>query len=252
MGTNMVADLWWYLHRQRGTGSNYSNNINEIYRTFCPNTAATVCARLSGRSMSNPVGNGWDYLTIRNGPNSNSPEFGGLLSGSTWYGTATSYAACMGAGPGRYIITDQSGCLTFAFASDATNTRAGWVTSTDPCATDRTAPTTAIAVHLLRSVATFRSSDTKRGSRHRLRWRMVVCSRENFSNWYKITGGQFLNPGLRIVLTLQQTTTSRLYQATSCAGLGSPVRCSLYLEYGNTGMDNALNLYYQYRHLWPG
>ena len=109
----MVATCGGTYTDNGGTGSNYSNNINEIYRTFCPNTAGN-CMRATFWSFDVEPASIfiWDYLTIRNGPTQGSPEFGGVGI-STWYGTATSYAACMGAGLGPYVSTDQSGCLTF-------------------------------------------------------------------------------------------------------------------------------------------
>lgn len=245
VGTNMVATCGGTYTDNGGTGSNYSNNINEIYRTFCPNTAGN-CMRATFWSFDVEPASIfiWDYLTIRNGPTQGSPEFGGV-GGSTWYGTATSYAACMGAGLGPYVSTDQSGCLTFAFASDATNTRAGWVVTLDcvPCANgpNGTDNSDCRSPSPICSDVSFSDASTGPGIVSDGGGGCVLA--ENFSNWYKITVANSGTLGLRIVPNVAADDYDfALYQATSCAGLGSPVRCSYASNTGNTGMDNALNL----------
>jgi hypothetical protein len=104
-----------------GPGGNYSNNINWIYWTFCPNNS-TQCLRMQFTSFS--VESGcfpiprcsfspccYDLLQIKNGPAQNGPIL--------WQGCGTT-------GPGTITSSDPSGCLTVRFCSDGSVTRAGW------------------------------------------------------------------------------------------------------------------------------
>jgi len=104
-----------------GAGGNYSNNINWIYWTFCPNNS-TQCLRMQftsfnvedgcfwpGRCSNNPCC--YDILRVQNGPAQNGPIL--------WQGCGTT-------GPGTITSTDASGCLTLRFCSDGSNTRPGW------------------------------------------------------------------------------------------------------------------------------
>ncbi|MFM7728476.1 MAG: T9SS type A sorting domain-containing protein, partial [Flavobacteriales bacterium] len=66
---------------------------------------------------------------------------------------------------------------------------------------------------------------------------------ENYSNWYKLVVSQTGTLGLIIrPVTTTDDYDFALYKTTSCASLGSPVRCSYAANTGNTGMDNAQNL----------
>ena len=94
-----------------GSGSNYSNNINAIYRVFCPNTAGN-CVRLTFNSFDVEPSFWWfgwnypDYLTIGNGPTQNSPLFTSAPADGAGriYGTP--------AVPFSYTSSHSSGCLT--------------------------------------------------------------------------------------------------------------------------------------------
>ena len=89
-----------------GAGSNYSNNQN-VTMTFCSSTAGQ-CISISFTSFN--LENGYDFLSIYNGPNTASPLLG------TFTGTTT---------PGTFLGT--SGCLTFVFTSDIIVNAGGWV-----------------------------------------------------------------------------------------------------------------------------
>jgi hypothetical protein len=65
-----------------GINGNYSNSINNIYRTFCPSSAGN-CLRANFWSLD--LESPFDNLTVLNGPTQNSPQFG---AGSTLSGTA--------------------------------------------------------------------------------------------------------------------------------------------------------------------
>ncbi|MGQ9863227.1 MAG: CUB domain-containing protein [Bacteroidia bacterium] len=106
-----------------GGSSNYSNNINSIYQTFCPNQQGR-CLRVTFSSFNVENGCFWgspcrfsgdpccyDILRVINGPNQ--------------YGTEL-WKGCGNAIPGPFTSTDASGCLTFRFCSDGSNQRSGW------------------------------------------------------------------------------------------------------------------------------
>lgn len=239
VGTNMVATCGGTYTDNGGTGSNYSNNINYVYRTFCPDQAGK-CLRANFWSFSTE--SGYDYLSVLNGPTQNSPQFG---AGSTWSGTATTYQATMAAGMGPYVSTDQSGCITFRFNSDNTVNLPGWLTTFDcvPCAngpngTDNSDCGTFTPICTDQS---FTDASTGPGIVSDGGGGCVIA--ENFSNWYKIliqTNGTL---GLRIVPNVASDDYDfALYQASTCGTLGTPTRCSYAANTGNTGMDNALNL----------
>ena len=227
-----------------GLGGQYSNNINSVYRTFCPDQAGN-CLRATFWSfdlqgLSGPFLT--EYMMILNGPTQGSPEFG---TGSTWFGTASTYQACLAAGLGPYTSTDQSGCLTFVFNSDATTTKAGWTITLDclPCAngpngTDNSDCRMPTAVC---GNATINDASTGPGIVSDGGGGCVLA--ENFSNWYKIIIASSGTLGLTITpIVTADDYDFALYAASSCGALGSPVRCSYAANIGNTGLNSATNL----------
>ncbi|MCG9910157.1 MAG: PKD domain-containing protein, partial [Flavobacteriales bacterium] len=104
-----------------GNGSDYGNNQNLVY-TICPSTPG---ARVQVNFSAFNIENGWDFLTIYNGPNTSSPTLG------TYSGTNS---------PGMVQATpaNPSGCLTFQFTSDGSVTAPGWaatISCIQPCQT---------------------------------------------------------------------------------------------------------------------
>ncbi len=239
VGANMVATCGGTFTDDGGTGSNYSNNINYVYRTFCPDQVGN-CLRANFWSFATE--SGFDYLRVLNGPTQNSPQFG---AGSIWSGSATTYQAAMAAGMGPYTSTDQSGCLTFRFNSDNTANAAGWVTTFDcvPCANgpNGTDNSDCLSFTAICTDQSFTDASTGPGIVSDGGGGCVLA--ENFSNWYKILISNNGTLGLRIVPNVASDDYDfALYQSSSCGSLGSPVRCSFAANTGNTGMDNALNL----------
>lgn len=239
VGVNMVNTCGGTYTDNGGTASNYSNGINNIYRTFCPSQAGK-CLRANFWSLD--VETTFDNLTILNGPTQNSPQFG---AGSSWSGTASSYAAAMGAGIGPYTSTDQSGCLTFRFSSDNSINQSGWVVTFDciscangPNGTDNNDCQKFVPIC---SNQGFTDASTGPGIVSEGGGGCVLS--ENFSNWYKIVIQASGTLGLNIVPNVAADDYDfALYQSASCASLGTPVRCSYASNTGTTGMDNALNL----------
>ena len=239
VGTNMVATCGGTYTDNGGTASNYSDNINYVYRTFCPNQPGN-CLRANFWLFSTE--SGYDYLSVLNGPTQNSPEFG---AGSSWSGTATSYQATMAAGMGPYTSTDQSGCITFRFNSDNVINLPGWVTTFDcvPCANgpNGTDNSDCSSFSPICSDQSFTDASTGPGIVSDGGGGCVLA--ENYSNWYKILIQTSGTLGLRIIPNVVSDDYDfALYQASSCGALGAPTRCSYAANTGNTGMDNALNL----------
>lgn len=237
VGTNMVNTCGGTFTDNGGTAGNYSNNINGVYRTFCPNQPGQ-CLRAQFFSFSTELG--FDYLVIRNGPTQNSTTLG-----AWWGGPLTTYAACMGAGIGPYTSTDQSGCLTFQFYSDNTVNVAGWTTTFDcvPCSNgpNGTDNSDCAISSPICSNQSFTDASTGPGIVSDGGGGCVLS--ENFSNWYKITVSTGGTLGLGIVPNVATDDYDfALYQSNSCGSLGAPVRCSYASNVGNTGMNNALNL----------
>lgn len=242
VGANMVTTCGATFTDDGGTTGPYSNNINRFYRTFCPNTPGK-CLRATfwNFDVQGPSGAFLtDYLEIRNGPTQNSTLLG------RWYGgPVTGYAALMGAGLGPYVSTDQSGCLTFAFNSDASTVQGGWVSSLDcvPCASGPTGLDNSDCQNVTAVCADQSFSDASTGPGIVSDGGGGCVLAENYSNWYKLLISSSGTLGLIIrPVTAADDYDFALYAATSCSALGAPVRCSYAANTGNTGMDSGLNL----------
>lgn len=90
-----------------GASGNYANNANYTV-TYCPDDPGEV---VSLNFTQFNTENGFDFVTIYNGPNTASPVIG------TYSGTGN---------PGTVISSAPGGCLTLRFTSDGTVNYAGW------------------------------------------------------------------------------------------------------------------------------
>ncbi len=242
-GAQMVNDCGVTYTDNGGLSSNYSNDIGNIYRTFCPTTGGTA-VRASFWSLSTQ--SGIDELSVLNGATQNSPQFTG---GSLWSGTYSSYTACMAAGMGPYVSTDQSGCLTFRFYSNSSTNAAGWVATLD-CVPFASAPSGTENFDCIRAttVCTNQSIvDASFGPGLSSDITSGCIPTENYTNWYAIR----IAAGGKLGFTLVPNTTSDDYDFAffgpypNCGALGSPIRCSYSANsasFPNTGMNSALNL----------
>jgi len=253
LGTNMVSTCSGTFTDNGNVAGNYSNNINLIYRTFCPSTAGN-CLRVNFSSFNIATG---DVLYLGAGPTQNSATAGypGYIGG--WSGTCTSYQNCMGAGLGPFTSFDQSGCLTFRFTSNSLTTNSGWVATLDcvPCAsgpngTDNSDCSDATPIC---SNSSFSDASTGPGIVSDAGTGCAIA--ENYSNWYKITiysGGTLgliINPVNNACSSAGDDYDFTLYSASSCGSLGTPVRCSYAAKPwsgpgcdGQTGLSSANNL----------
>lgn len=223
-----------------GPGGNYSNNINWIYQTFCPNNS-TQCLRVSFNSFNVESGcflSGcaispccYDILRIQNGPAQNGPIL--------WEGCGTN-------SPGTITSTDASGCLTFRFCSDGSVTRSGWA-ATFTCVNCTRQPAGNSDCQQSVPVCSNNSiTDNSYGPGASPQCGGCVTN-ENYTNFYIFQPqGASGNIGLSICPTNGNDdydfaiwggfTTNNLN--TLCGSLGSPVRCS-YAMYPNMGPCGA-------------
>lgn len=228
-----------------GPSGNYPNNegqqppfaIGGWYRTFCP-TGPNQClsATFTALDIENSAGGCYDYLAIRDGSTQNSPI---LWAGCRTLATRNTIA---GIWSNPKTATSSNGCLTFEFYSDNINTRAGWAI-TFSCAACVTSPDnndceTATPVCGAISFAGFSDGPGLTST----------CSgcvlSENYTNWYYF---EIASSGL-LSITIDPIANDdydfALYQASSCATLGSPVRCSYALNDAVTGWNTGMDVAY--------
>jgi hypothetical protein len=211
-------------YRDNGNNGNYSNNINGVYRHFCPN-AAGQCVRLNLDWIDTEAG--WDGFNLIDGASQNSPQTG-FLSGfaNPWGATFTS--------------TDASGCVGIRFWSDGSVTRPGFqmtITCVPGCgvvAGDNNDCTHSTPVCVNTPIVGGSAGPGLTST-------CVDCNlSENYSSWYNIQ----INTAGSFDLTINPTNGTDdydfvLYQASSCGALGAPIRCSYAAGNNATGMSNA-------------
>jgi hypothetical protein len=223
-----------YTDDNGGGGGNYSNAVNGIYRTFCPNApgqCVRVCFNTINFNVSNCIpGNvPCDVLYVEDGPTQNSPLI--YQIDYTDNGTTPCFTA-----------TNPSGCLTFRFFSSSANNAPGW-SATISCVScsantivdnNDCISSTAICSNSSFSGASVGPGISSEGC--------AGCNTsEHFTNWYKFcaqTTGvlQFLiDPSVNT-----QDYDFALYGPNvTCTSLGSPIRCSYAAGSGNTGLRSA-------------
>lgn len=220
-----------------GSGGNYANNINNIYRVFCPSTAGN-CMRVTFNAFNTE--NNFDWLLIGNGPTQNSPLF--------TTPPANGLGRIMGtpAVPFTYTSTDASGCLTFRFRSDNSINRPGWsaVLQCTPCAggpngTDNNDCSQMTA--LCSGAAVTTNSSGPGIAAEGCTGSACPAGGENHTNWYtfaaQTTG--------TLTITLTPTVMTDDYDFAiygpnvTCAALGAPIRCTDSGLTGVTGLTGA-------------
>lgn len=233
-------------YRDNGNNSNYSNNINQIYRVFCPN-AAGQCLRVTFNSFdvedescgffSCTV---YDYLTVGNGPTQNSPVFtsGPANASGQIFGTPAT--------PFSYTSTDASGCLTFRFTSDGSVTRAGWsaTLSCVPCAGGPNGTDNNDCINATPVCSNVGISNNATGPgiiAEGCSGSSCPAGGENHTNWYAVE----IQTSGTLTWTIDPTDNNDDYDFAmygpnvTCGSLGSPIRCSDAGVTGNTGLSTA-------------
>lgn len=233
-GGNMVNTCGATFADNGDFAGNYSNNINQVYRNFCPNTAGN-CLRMNIYSMNLSSS---DWLNVINSPTQNGTSLSGNMSG-----TCTDYANCIGKGFGPFTSYDQSGCLSMRFYSNLSVNNSGFVSVLDcvPCSNGPTGTDNSDCQNFtaLCDNSSFDAASTGPGLVSDGGVGCVIA--ENYTNWYTFTMSSSGNIGLTIdpVTNADDYDFSLYGPNVSCSSLGSPVRCSYAANTSNTGMGNG-------------
>jgi hypothetical protein len=223
-------------YTDNNASGNYAANINNIYRTFCPNSGGQ-CLRATFNSFSmNDTyflcfgpSSCCDYLQILNGPAQNSTAL---------------YSNCTSS-PGTITSSDPSGCLTFRHVTDGSVQLAGW-SATLSCVACGGGPSgttnsdCAFATPVCNNVA---FNDASNGPGIAAEGCAGCNTSEVYTNWYRI---QIANNGT-LAFTIDPNNNADDFDPVvygpnvTCGALGAPVRCSYAASAGNgnTGLGNG-------------
>lgn len=213
-----------------GNAGNYSNGINSIYRTFCPDAAGKcMTATLNSFILESSSGCANDALIIRDGP----------TQGSTFlWGACGNWTASL---PMTFTSTNSSGCLTFQFKSSSFTNNTGWNITLNcaDCAQATQTNNDCITSIPICGATNLNSASPGPG----LTSTCGGCNlSENFSNWYYFE----ITADGRLALDIKpedffEDYDLALYRADACSSLGDPVRCSYAMtpQYCRPISDNA-------------
>lgn len=227
-GGCMIPTCGGNYYDDGGSAGNYSNDVDLIYRTFCPEQP-NKCLKATFNSLDIDEVS-IDDLLVLNGPTQNSDIL-------WWgYGNKADFSITTLEGNwnnGEIISTHDSGCLTFRFSSDETGQAEGWEVSFD--CVDCSGPSGVESNDCENSISVCNNFDFS-GSSTGPGLSNDGCSgcvtSETYSNWYQI---EIMSSGT-LGLTIDPVTNSddydfALYQSYDCDNLGSPVRCSFAANY---------------------
>lgn len=235
-GACLVSTCSGTYYDNGGAGGNYASNVNNIYRTFCPNTAG-MCMRATFTSFSmNDTyflcfgpSSCCDYLQILNGPAQNSTSL---------YNNCTS-------SPGTITSSDPSGCLTFRFVSDGSVQLAGWACTLScvACGGGPSGLTNSDCAFATPICSNQAFNDASTGPGITAEGCNGCNTSEVFTNWYRI---QIQTSGT-LAFTIDPNQNSDDFDPVlygpnvTCGALGNPVRCSYAASAGNgnTGLGNG-------------
>ena len=235
-GACMVTTCSGTFYDSGGAAGNYAANVNNIFRTFCPNTAG-MCMRATFTSWSmNDTyflcfgpNSCCDYLSILNGPVQNSP--------AVFNNCTTS--------PGTITANNPSGCLTFRFVSDGSIQLPGWsaTLSCVPCAGGPSGTTNSDCAFATPVCVDTPFSDASPGPGITAEGCAGCVTSENYTNWYRI---QIQTSGT-LAFTINPNNNTDDFDPVvfgpnvTCGSLGAPQRCSYAINAGNgnTGLGNG-------------
>ena len=235
-GACMVTTCSGTYYDNGGAGGNYAANINNIFRTFCPNQAGMcVRATFTQFAMNDTYflcfgpNSCCDYLSILNGPVQNSPAL--------WSNCTTS--------PGTITASNPSGCLTFRMVSDGTVQLAGWTATIScvPCASGPSGTTNSDCAFATNVCSDVNLNDASPGPGITAEGCSGCVTSENYTNWYRV---QIQTSGT-LAFTINPNNNADDFDPVvfgpnvSCASLGTPLRCSYAIGAGsgNTGLGNG-------------
>ena len=204
-----------------GASGNYSNNVNGIYRTFCPDSPGKcLTATFNSMDIEGNASGCYDYLIVRDGPTQNSPII--------WAGCRTNVTPynMLGTFSSTFTSSNSSGCLTFQFASDNITNRAGWNISLNctNCTEASQSNNDCASATAICGATNLSASSPGPG----LTSTCGGCNlSENYSNWYffEITDDGKLALDIKPE-NLFDDYDLALYQSDNCSNLGNPIRCS--------------------------
>ncbi len=235
-----------------GAAANYSDNINAIYRVFCPN-AAGQCVSLTFNSFGmegmvdppgpNPLDCYYDYLLIGNGATQNSAVIDQAPSSAA---STTGRICGTLAVPFTYTASNPSGCLTVRMTSDFITTGIGW-SATLTCAPCAGGPTGLSNNDCVNATAICANTSVPGNSTgpgivaEACGGGGCPAGGENYSNWYLIT----IQTGGTLTFTINPSVAADDYDYsiygpnTGCGSLGPSIRCSDAGTTGATGLSAA-------------
>ncbi|MBI2967776.1 MAG: T9SS type A sorting domain-containing protein [Bacteroidetes bacterium] len=237
VGACMVSTCCANYYDDGGSGGNYSNSVNQIYRTYCPGQPGN-CIRATFNTMSiEPNGSGcYDWLSVLNGPTQNSTIM--------WKGcdVFSSPNTLSGSWTNPFTSTDPSGCLGFRFYSDGTANQAGWSISLScvPCAGGPSATEDNNCFNSNPVCGTTPVTGLSTGPGLTSECSGCAIS-ENYSNWYSIyiQNSGSLSLAIDPVIDTVDYDFALWGPDVSCDSINdtAPVRCSYGVNTGNTGMN---------------
>ncbi len=215
-----------------GPTGDYSNNINSIYWTFCPDQVGQ-CISMDFYWID--IEDSWlwgcyDWLYIKDGPTQNSPDL---------------FAGCGTGNLGVYTANNPSGCLTIRFYSDGSINWEGWeaAISCVPCAvaannggnSDCENPVTVCSNANISDISNGPGINSTCGG---------CITNENYTNFY-VFRPQFTGT-MGLVIDPNDPNDDFDFAiwgpfsgAPNCAALGTPLRCSYAATTGPTGTSNT-------------
>lgn len=242
LGICLVNTCTGSYYDNGGPGNPYNDNINSVYRTFCPGTPySAIQASFNLLDIDytlNPnVCN--DYIIVRNGPTQNSDIIWAGCGNSinkkiiTLAGIYTS---------GIFRSTHLSGCLTFTFYSNnrPNGTWEGWNAEL-ACVPSPAGPDSSYNNDCPRNTAicddqTISSEVWGPGTSSEGCGSCVTS--ENFTEWYrfKVSSGGIME--LELTPLGNSDMDFAIYKSNACGDIGMPIRCSYaaYVPPGKTGL----------------
>lgn len=237
-GACMVNTCTGTYYDNGGAGGNYVNNINNVYRTFCPNAAGNcLSVGFTNFDLETSGTCAFDYLIIRDGPTQNSAVINtapSLANGRT----------CGNQGYFTRTATNSSGCLTFEFRSDGSTTRPGWAATLNcvPCAGGPTGSGDNTCANATQVCSNTNINSTSPGPGLSSEGcGSCIEGGETYSNWFVF---QMQSSGT-LAFTITPGNPADDYDFAlfgpnvTCGALGSPLRCSYSDISGATGLNGV-------------
>lgn len=214
-----------------GPTGDYSNNINYIYWTFCPDQVG-YCMSMDFTWVDVEVGllGCYDVLYIKDGPAQNSPDI---------------WAGCGTGNLGTITANNPSGCLTIRFYSDGSVNWEGWeaTISCVPCAVASNNAGNSDCNNPVTVCTNANISDNAPGPGITPTCGGCITN-ETYTNFYvfrpKFSGtmGFIINPNVSTD-DFDFALWGPFSGAPTCSSLGTPIRCSYASNTGATGTSNS-------------